>query len=319
MSAEQQRMADRTDTSATAELWRRRDRRVPVIPAAAALTGADRASLQGAARVSFAASTEVEGLLASMADRVRSLPMALREELERCVHSVRGPVVWSETLTARANALGDEDVFVCRTVRRGFDGPENRLLVWLLGEVARAGRAVRGPIGEVMSAGDCRRVEEIAMAARRWRHHDRLVQVKGVKPAERELARSRHGRHARMLVELFEVRARWLQPFDGSDVEGLTDTGAAPRHLEALTLFDRVLASEGSQRLEGSVTFADGALRCGPASFRHPKAQGEAPPWLGWEGEPVDDVGALLQQVPSDQRRAGRQRPVANGVRTPRG
>lgn len=286
--------------SATAEIWRRRDRRVPVIAAAAALTGADRPSLQGAARVSFAASSEVEGLLAGMADRVRTLPMVLSDELERCVHSVRGPVVWSETLTARANTLGDEDVFVCRTARRGFDGPENRLLVWLLAEVARAGRAVRGPVGAVMSAGDCRRVEEIAMTARRWRHHDRLAHVEGVRPAERDLARARHGRHARQLAQLFEVRARLLQPFDGNDVEGLTDTVAARHHVDALALFDQVAGSGGTA--EVSVTFVDGALTCGPATFRHPNAEGSAPPWLGWEGEPIEDVDGLLP-----------------GVRTPRG
>ncbi len=278
--------------SATAQLWDRRDRRVPAVAAAAALTGVKGAVLRDAAKVSFAASVECESILSGMDTRVRALPMELGTELERCVHEVRGPVMWSETITARANAFGDEDVFVCNTVRKGYDGAENRLLVWLLSEAAHAFRAVRGPLGEFMSAGDCRRIEEIAITARKWRLSPRLAGVSPNRPSAREISHMRAGRHAYQVEPLLTGRRRLVQPFVASDIEDLTDQATTALHVGVLEIFEQVAEALGTEMVVG---FANGALRCGPVSFRHPSASSSAPAGLSVQGVLVDDLDQAIE------------------------
>ena len=169
--------------------------------------------------------------------------MALSSELERCVHSVRGPVVWSETITARANAFGDEDVFVCAHGPPDFDGPENRLLVWLLIEAARAAKAVAGRIGDLMAPGDCRRIEEIAITART---------VAAVAEVAAGVARALRGprdrpdafgRHGEQVEPLLVARRRLLQPFASVDIEDLTDPRTAVLHVGVLEVFETVSAA----------------------------------------------------------------------------
>jgi hypothetical protein len=79
--------------------------------------------------------------------RIRTLPTTVATSSERCVNSVRGPIMWAETITARANALGNDDVFVCMTTARSFDTVENQLLVEALDSIAAASRrcAARPP------------------------------------------------------------------------------------------------------------------------------------------------------------------------------
>ena len=102
----------------------------------------------------------------------------MSREAERCINSVRGPVLWSETITARANALGNEDVFVCSITNRSFDTVENRLLVSALDAIARADRALRGPTGDKVPDEDAARISAVAREAASWRAHPRLKDVR---------------------------------------------------------------------------------------------------------------------------------------------
>lgn len=45
---------------------------------------------------------------------------------------VSGPVLWPETIKARAGRGGEPAAFVCRQVLRRFDTPENQLLKWMV-------------------------------------------------------------------------------------------------------------------------------------------------------------------------------------------
>ncbi|MGI9577095.1 MAG: hypothetical protein ACR2OH_02725 [Microthrixaceae bacterium] len=278
-------------SSATSVLWDRRDRRVPAVAAAAALTGVSATLLRDAAKVSFTASVECEAILSSMTERERSLPMQLDSVLERCVHEVRGPVIWSETMTARANAFGDEDVFVCATVRKGYDAPQNQLLVWILSEAAHSFKAVRGPLGEFMVAGDRRRVEEMAINARKWRQSSRLSSVAPRRPGTREMQRMRTGRHGEQVEPLLTARRRLLQPFSAQDIEDLTDERTTILHTGVLEVFDAVSEAVG---LEMVVEFDSGAMRVGPVAFRHPESLGTAPAGLSVSGQRVDDLDQAI-------------------------
>jgi hypothetical protein len=111
---------------ATAQLWDRRARGTHAVSYAAALIGGDVATLSDALSITLAASPEATTLLDGMELRIRTLPTGVDTHPERCIYSVRGPILWSEPITARANALGNEDVFVCSHTSRSFDTVENR-------------------------------------------------------------------------------------------------------------------------------------------------------------------------------------------------
>ena len=145
---------------------------------AAALIGDDVATLTDAVSITLAASPEAAALLDGMEFRVRTLPTTVHTSAERCVNSVRGPILWSETITARANALGNDDVFVCSTTSRSFDTVENRVLVGALEAIARAGRALRGPTGQKVPSDAAEQIASAAEEAANWRQHPRLVDIR---------------------------------------------------------------------------------------------------------------------------------------------
>jgi hypothetical protein len=250
--------------SATAQLWDRRDRRMPAVAAAAALTGVPRPLLRDAGKVSFTASVECEAILSSMDERIRVLP----------------------------HAFGDEDVFVCSTVQKGYDSPQNHLLVWILSEAAHSFKAVQGPLGEYMEAGDIRRIQEIAITARKWRLSPRLAAVSPRRPTTRELQRMRTGRHGEEVEPLLSARRRLLQPFSALEVEELTDQRTSLMHTGVLEVFEAVSEAAGIEMVVG---FSSGALCMGPVSFRHPDSNGTAPAGLSVRGELVEDLDHAIR------------------------
>ena len=166
---------------ATSRLWSYRSRRSAAIPSAAALTGVGVGTLSEATAIALAASAEAKVLLDGMEHRVRTLPTTVVTSSQRCVYSVRGPILWAETITARANALGNDDVFVCMTSQRSFDRIENQLLVDALSSIASAQRALEGPLGERVEPGTAIEVRRAAVEAARWLGDSRLA---GIRPAQ---------------------------------------------------------------------------------------------------------------------------------------
>ncbi|MCB1010967.1 MAG: hypothetical protein R2714_00240 [Microthrixaceae bacterium] len=250
---------------ATEALWAHRDRRTPAVAAAHALTGLPTPMLEQASRISFAASAEFEAVLAGMDERIRALPSLLVSSSQRCVHEVRGPVLWSETITARANSFGDEDVFVCSAVTRSYDCAENRLLAWLLQRAGLAFKAARSAMGVHLDPGERRRIEETAASARRWRETPRLRGVKPQRPSRLELARLRAPhRGSSGSSELLDAYHRSHQPFSGSDMAELTDLATLDAHAEFL---EEALTALGSDFV---FSCSGGTLRAGSLSWCHP-------------------------------------------------
>jgi hypothetical protein len=317
--------------AATMALWRRRSRAAPAVPYAAALIGSDVATLRDATSLTLAASPEAARLLDGMELRVRTLPTGVDTEAERCVFSVRGPVMWSETITARANALGNEDVFVCSITRRSFDTVENRVLVAALEAIARAGRALRGPTGAKVPPQEAARIAEVAREAGAWRAHPRLADVQSRRLSGRDLARLRGGHRTSRLGTVLAIRERVAEPFVAEDLVGLADPWTWRYHAfveQALVMLER------SVRLPGSWTVSDGGLWSGPVSWRHPAADGGTPPGLCYRGIPllppqqVTDGAPWRELVPADgvrimngddlerlgERMRQRSRPVGAGA-----
>lgn len=278
--------------SPTAELWRRRGRNAPAIASAAALLGVDIVTLGDAVAISLAASPEAALLLDGMELRVRTLKTTVATSEERCVYSVRGPVLWSETITARANALGNEDVFVCMTASRSFDTVENRILVAALEAIGRAERALRGPTGERVDPAEVGRIAAVAAEANRWREHPRLADIRSARLNGRELARLRGGHRMTRLAPVLAIRQRVAEPFVPEDVDGLAD--AVTRRYHGFVL--EVLTALAPRR---PLACSDGGLWCGGLSFRHPATVGGGTePGLWLRGRPLLPPRGMVDEAP---------------------
>lgn len=283
------------DGRATAVLWERRARGSNAIACAAALIGSDVATLTDAVSLTLAASPEASALLDGMEVRVRTLPTGVETRPERCVNSVRGPILWSETITARANALGNDDVFVCSMTSRSFDTVENRVLVAALEAIARAERALRSPTGAKVPAAEAARILAVAQEAARWRAHPRLVDVQGRRLSGRDTARLRGGHRLARLADVLAIRQHVAEPFVAEDLVGLADRWTRPYHAFILYVMEVLGASV---RLPSTISVSDGGLWCGSVSWRHPGAQGGTPAGLCYRGIPLLPPSELIDGAP---------------------
>lgn len=272
-------------TDATVELWDRRAQGVSAPRYAAALTGADPERLAGAAAISLAGSPEASRLVEEMGTRIRMLNTTVTSHTERCEYSVRGPVLWSETLTARANSLGSEDVFICATSHRTFDTVENRVLVAALDAIAAAGRALQGPLRDRLAAGEAERIAEVAEQARRWRRNPRLERLRAGRITTRDIARVRGGHRLSRMAPVLAVRDRAAEPFTPDDVGRLADPGTRVLHRFAATVL-RGLERHGLAPVGLSVDDR-GALVGGGFSFRHPVSASLGPVGVRYRGVPL--------------------------------
>lgn len=281
--------------SPTAELWRRRTRLSPAIGSAAALLGIDSVALSDATAISLAASDEAAQLLDGMELRLRTLNTTVATSAERCVFSVRGPVLWSETITARANALGNEDVFVCMTTSRSFNTVENQILAAALEAIARAERALRGPTGAMVDPGEVDRIARVAADARRWRDNPRLADVVVGRIGSRSFARMRGGHRMARMAPVLAIRNRVNEPFVAEDVAGLADPHTRAYHGFVLQVLDAVGTVGGRPP---HLTLSDGGLWSGPLMFRHPACRVDGEPGLTLRGRPVLPPHALIEGAP---------------------
>lgn len=280
---------------ATAWLWRGRGRSSPAVGTASALLGHDAATLIDAVSISLGASCEAQRLLDGMELRIRTLPTGVSTASERCVNSVRGPVLWSETITARANALGNDDVFVCAITDRSFDTVENRLLVSTLDAIARADRALRSPAGAKVPATEAARIGAVAKEAASWRAHPRLRGVRARRVAGRDLARLRGGHRLNRMADVMAVRRRVDEPFVADDLVGLADPWTLSYHAFVVQVIG-VLGR--SLRMPTHHALSDSGLWWGSLSWRHPGVSGGAPAGLCYRGIPLLPPAGLIDGAP---------------------
>ncbi len=288
-----QRFAD--GGRATGWLWASRGRSSPAVGTASALLGHDAATLTDAVSIALGASVEAQRLLDGMELRIRTLPTGVSTDTERCVSSVRGPVQWSETITARANALGNDDVFVCAITNRSFDTVENRLLVSALDAIGRAERALRGPTGDKVPDDDAARIAAVAKEAASWRAHPRLKDVRSRRVVGRDLSRLRGGHRMNRMAAVLAVRSRVDEPFVDEDLIGLADPWTIRYH----AFVAHVLGVLGqSLRLPSHHALSDAGLWWGSVSWRHPGAGGGTPPGLCYRGIPLLPPAGVIDGAP---------------------
>jgi hypothetical protein len=219
---------------------------------------------------------------------VRSLAIATTDRPERCHGEIRGPVLWSETMSARSASAGDPGLFVCATTSKAYDTDENRVLKAALAAIQRSGRSA--DLG-VAAEGDVvvKRARHNGQVAARLLDHQTLAQVPVVRPSSRSLRRTRAGSRRHTYEPALALLRRAAEPLWADHISAFADARTEAQHdLLAATL----------QQLEDMTGSAPalrsdrGGLRAGPLGYHHPGRQGDP--------EQVDGItiGAVLLDVP---------------------
>ena len=197
----------------------------------------DNVMLVGAAR-----SRPVVKLMTRPGDLMRSLAHQTTAYNERCVGHVRGPILWSETITAWSSGVGVDDVFICTSPRRDFDVPENRLFAWVLKRLVIAGRTARGEAADWFPADVVEKVREQSWAAQKLLEHRSLRGVSVRRPTGREMQSVRKSRHVGTYEPVLRAAARFGHPFEAQEVPGLVGQATIEHHRVLLAIADRLRA-----------------------------------------------------------------------------
>jgi hypothetical protein len=247
-------------------IWRRMHRPFNLVHAVPALTGIPAGEVADLVTLHLAISEEAERLLASVPSMVRTLASSTSTELERAIGNVRGPIMWAETLTARANTFGGEDVFVCAAPRRDHDVAENRVLVTALGFIARANRSIESPAGRYFSPEARARIEANSAAARSLMRARALQGVRVGRLGTRELHKVTTGRRARQYATATAMLQRRVEPLRGAELHTLCDRRTIAEH-HALVLV--MAAIQGRGLVVPQFTSSPGELRAGRLRYRN--------------------------------------------------
>ena len=231
--------------SGAERLWARLARPFDPQRAAEAMLGMSHGAVRSAAASLHATSPEVIALLFQMPLTLRSLGVATTNRSERCQGEIRGPVQWSETMSARGATAGALDLFVCTTTARAYDTSENRILVAALRSIVEAASDLeRGSASTITTpAGHdlARHARRNSSLAVRYLDHRALSGVQSRKPTPKEVGRVRAGKRARTYLPAIAVLERADQSIGSLDVEGLADAQTRREHT---TLADTLDALE---------------------------------------------------------------------------
>jgi len=216
--------------------------------------------------IQLAASVEAEVLIATTPDLLRVMASSTLMEVEHCRGHIRGPVLWAETLNARANGLGSEDVFVCGVPSRDVDVTENRALVAALRLVAGARRFLDGPAVEFARPDVIERAAANAAAARGILGHRDLASVTVERAGRIRLHRVSNGRRSRQYQPAVAVLGRRDRPFRHGEVKTWADPRTAAQ-LHSFVLVAQALRRRGDELAK--LTISGDELNSGRLTYRN--------------------------------------------------
>jgi hypothetical protein len=174
----------------------------------------------------LATSEEAEELLDAMPRIVRSMAIATTDRPERCYGELRGPVLWSETMSARSASAGDPGLFVCATTTKAYDTDENRVLKSALDTIRRAGAdADHGTDGT--NDDMVKRARQNGNRAAHLLEHRTLIGVPVTRVGGRALTRTRAGNRRNTYRPAIEVLRRAGDPVGTAQLEAYSDPATA--------------------------------------------------------------------------------------------
>lgn len=247
----------------------------------------------------IATSPEAVELLDNMPKTIRSLATSMESHAQRLRGELRGPVLWSETMSARASSNGAEDVFVCATPARAYDITENQVLVSALNGVWEASRDAQLISEDTYDDATLRQARSLGERAKTYLNHPSLRSVTVERPSGRALKRTRAGKSRKSYEPALIMLNRLDDPVQPDDVRSLIDQRTRAQHEVLIELVDR-LEQGGSQLPEFRAE--NGVLYAGPIQYRHPRKRAHTVRLSGIL------LGTLLIDVPDRLREVNRQR-----------
>ncbi|WP_436795957.1 hypothetical protein [Actinospongicola halichondriae] len=252
-------------------IWNRIRRPVDPHGAIEALVGVPRRTARQVIGAATAGSDEATALLSAMPQLIRNLSISTISVPERCAGEIRGPILWSETMAARSSSAGDPGVFVCSTVSRAHDTPENRLLVAALGAIVRGGRDVEqflsdddDELAQASLLVDARRHADLAQ---RFLDHRTLIDVQSGRSTRRSQRRVRHDPRRRAYRPVAAMLARAAEPLDVSTIRLFCNAVTTARHDLFVAAIDH-LEARGVR--VPALLVVDREVVGGPVRFHHP-------------------------------------------------
>lgn len=216
---------------------------------------------------SVAGSDEAVSLLEAMPGMIRNLSISTVSVPERTVGEIRGPIMWSETLAARAASAGDPDVFVSATHARAYDTPENRVLASALALIAKGGKNVdrlrrTGREEPALFA----RARHNGDVAQRFLDHRALSGVRSDQVSRRAVARLHHDNRRRSYRPVVAMLQRAADPLDVATLRTFCDDTTTAEHDLLIGVVDQL--GRRGVRLPPFLV-ADHALEAGPVRYCH--------------------------------------------------
>lgn len=225
---------------------------------------------------------------------IRELNTAIEDDVELSMMSVRGPILWSETMTARAHSFGNEDVYMCRVTARTFNTAENRfILATLQNLVTTFHRFSQTALWHELEQSERDHLHDEYQLARKWSQHTRLSKLSKKPIRSRELTTIRHSPRNVQFEPFLELHNRRLKLFTTVELNAMADatTREYLHHVaevaNAVGLMTR-LPARWSVKVNGLVR--------GELSFRHPRATGASPHGISLRGIVVPADGELERQ-----------------------
>jgi hypothetical protein len=295
-------MEPEQDIDPTAALWHRLGRPFRLAETVDALFGLAPDVVAQLAGTTLCTSPEAETLLAEMPTLVRALTTSVQGSPVRSRGEIRGPVLWSETMSARAASFGDPDLFVCTTPQRDYDTAENRVLVRALAMLADGGKAVERIGVAEYDDPNLRAARANGRAARLFLDHPALARVTRERVRPRTLKRVRGSKSAERYRAAMALLERATEPLDVADLVPYCDRRTRLQHDVLLAVIED-LERRGMRipplRVEA------GALLAGPVTYIHARRIGARDRLHGIV------VGDVLIDVPDRVRETQRDRAVA--------
>lgn len=296
---------------ATHVLWNRLARPFPLAEAVDALIGLSPDAVAQLAGATICTSPEASALLARIPALTRALTTSVNGFPTRSRGEIRGPVLWSETMSARAASYGDTDLFVCTAPQRDYETPENRVLVQALLVLADGGHAVERVAAGRYEDELLRAARANARVARLYLDHPALARVSRARINPRVTKRVRGSKSAQRYGPALALLDRAVEPLAVEDLMPYCDRRTRHQHRVLLAIANE-LERRGMRippfRVEA------GALLAGPITYIHPRRLGARDHLHGiLVGETLVDVPDRLRET--DRERAGSALSARSGGR----
>lgn len=235
------------------------------VPSAAALLGLRHSAAAQLVGAVVATCDEADRLLAAMPQILRSLAIATTDQPERCHGELRGPVLWSETMSARSTSVGDPGLFVCATTTKAYDTAENRILKAALTAIERGGNAATH--GRELGADEVlRHARHNQHRARHLLEHQTLSTVPVAHITSRMVRRTMAGSRRATYRPAVSMLARAHDPLRSEHLQAHTNPATIADHdLLAAAL----LAADAGTDAPLPLINRDGGLTAGAVRYDH--------------------------------------------------